>query len=192
MSRLAVIFPGIGYHKDKPLLYFGAKIAGSRGYEIKYIEYHDMPGKIRGDADMMRKAVEIGYAQAEELLADVEFDAYDEILLIGKSIGTVIAARVANEHNQKCRQIWYTPVEATFLFDKNETGELKERTDIISFIGDNDSWSKLENVKKLAAEHKIVLHLYAECNHSLECKETVKDIAILKDVMKKTEHFLDD
>ena len=37
MSKLAVIFPGIGYHTDKPLLYFGKKLArniskkGSKG-----------------------------------------------------------------------------------------------------------------------------------------------------------------
>lgn len=198
MSKLAVIFPGIGYHKDKPLLYYGVRIARNRGHEIKYIEYHDMPGKLQGDAKMMREAVEIGYRQAEEILAGVEFDAYEEILLIGKSIGTVIASRFAKEHKLHCRQIWYTPVEATFMFDSGDTNELTgkneitERKDVISFIGDNDPWSKLEDVKKLVAEHKIPLHLYEDCNHSLECGEIVRDIATLKDVMEKTEHFLED
>ena len=27
MKKLAVLFPGIGYHVDKPLLYYGAKLA---------------------------------------------------------------------------------------------------------------------------------------------------------------------
>ena len=26
-NKLAVIFPGIGYHTDKPLLYYGKKLA---------------------------------------------------------------------------------------------------------------------------------------------------------------------
>ena len=33
--KLAVIFPGIGYTADKPLLYFGRRIAVDCGYEIR-------------------------------------------------------------------------------------------------------------------------------------------------------------
>ena len=28
-GKLAVIFPGVGYHADKPLLYYGRKLANS-------------------------------------------------------------------------------------------------------------------------------------------------------------------
>ena len=31
-KKLAVLFPGIGYHCDKPLLYYSAKLAGAAGY----------------------------------------------------------------------------------------------------------------------------------------------------------------
>lgn len=30
-NQLAVLFPGIGYHIDKPLLYYSAKLARARG-----------------------------------------------------------------------------------------------------------------------------------------------------------------
>ena len=29
--RLAVVFPGIGYHADKPLLYYSRKLAAQQG-----------------------------------------------------------------------------------------------------------------------------------------------------------------
>ena len=50
MSRLAVIFPGIGYHTDKPLLYYGKKLAAACGYEILEVPYKNFnagPKEIR-------------------------------------------------------------------------------------------------------------------------------------------------
>lgn len=210
MKRLAIIFPGIGYHKDKPLLYYSTKMVKARGFEIKSIEYHDMPGKIQGDAQMMRQAVEIGYKQAEELLAGMDFEAYEEIILIGKSIGTVIASRFAGEHKLNCRQVWYTPVEATFDYYEGigcandlivgcagdsiagrANDSINADNNVIAFIGDNDPWSNLDAVKERAANKKIPLHLYKDCNHSLECGDAIRDIETLADVMKKTMTFLE-
>ena len=33
--KLAILFPGIGYHTDKPLLYYSKKILKNMDYEIK-------------------------------------------------------------------------------------------------------------------------------------------------------------
>ena len=33
-NQLAVLFPGIGYHIDKPLLYYSAKLARARGCDL--------------------------------------------------------------------------------------------------------------------------------------------------------------
>ncbi len=38
-GRIAVIFQGIGYNTDKPLLYYSKKIALERGYDVKVVEY---------------------------------------------------------------------------------------------------------------------------------------------------------
>ena len=52
-KKLAVIFPGIGYHKDKPLLYYASKLVSEKGYDVINIEYHDMPQKIRGSRHLL-------------------------------------------------------------------------------------------------------------------------------------------
>ena len=39
MKKIAVIFPGVGYHADKPLLYYSKKIASQNGYEIVEVPY---------------------------------------------------------------------------------------------------------------------------------------------------------
>ncbi len=180
-KKLAVIFPGMGYHKDKPLLYYSSRLVQGKGYEILNIEYHDLPEKIRGDAAMMKTAADIAYEQAEEQLKGVSFSGYEDILFIGKSIGTVIAAKYVHEHDLYARQIWYTPVEATFAFDSKNA---------IAFIGEADPWSDLNNIKKMAEEQRIALWTYPECNHSLESPDVIQNIEYMKDVMRLSKEFI--
>ena len=37
-KQLAVLFPGIGYHADKPLLYYSAKLARAHGCEVTTVQ----------------------------------------------------------------------------------------------------------------------------------------------------------
>ena len=54
MAKLAIIFPGIGYTCDKPLLYYAEDLAAQSGYECKRIAYA-LPGETRigGNLEMM-------------------------------------------------------------------------------------------------------------------------------------------
>ena len=40
--KLAILFPGIGYHTDKPLLYYSKKILKNMDYEIKEIHFENL------------------------------------------------------------------------------------------------------------------------------------------------------
>lgn len=42
-KKLAVFFPGTGYHKDKPLFYYSRKIAVKQGFETLCILYGNLP-----------------------------------------------------------------------------------------------------------------------------------------------------
>ncbi len=178
---LAVILPGIGYHKDKPLLYYTAKLMRSKDYDIICIEYSGMPEKIKGDAGMMKKAAEIACEQTANQLDGVDFSEYDDVVFIAKSIGTVASARFVDDKKLSVRQVWYTPVTATFSIPAK---------DVIAFIGDADPWSDVEKLKGIAAEKGITMYSYPDCNHSLECGDAQKDIDTLADVMKKTKKYL--
>ena len=46
MSKIAVIFPGMGYHSDKPLLFFAKRLARKAGYEVAEVSY-EFPFKAR-------------------------------------------------------------------------------------------------------------------------------------------------
>ncbi len=179
--KLAVLFPGIGYHKDKPLLYYATKLVQKAGYDVIHVEYHDMPQKIRGNAEMMKKAAYLAIEQTEEQLKDVAFSDYDKVLFIGKSIGTVVLAKYLADHKVQAKQVWYTPVEATFSFPAK---------DVVAFIGDADPWSDVDAVKEKAAALGIPLHSYPDCNHSLETGDVSTDTRIIHEVMELTEAFL--
>lgn len=183
MNKIAIFFPGIGYHCDKPLLYYGRDIAYEQGYETcRNVQYSYSAQNIRGNQEKMQEAFESLYTQAEQYLADLSWDSYEDILVVSKSIGTIIAAAYAKKHNlSNVRHVLYTPLVQTFDFKPQNA---------IAFIGTADAWSDAGEIVRLANEEKIPIQVYEGCNHSLEGEDTMKDLEILADVMRKTKEFL--
>lgn len=108
--KLAVFFPGIGYHCDKPLLYYSRKLVQEYGYEKIVTLNYTYDGKnLRGNEEKMRQAFDSLYIQAENSLKEIAFDQYEQILFISKSIGTIIASAYAEAQRIPCRHILYTP-----------------------------------------------------------------------------------
>ena len=194
LHKLAVIFPGIGYTADKPLLYFSRRIAVDCGYEIRIMDYKGFPPKVKGDRNRMEESFFIALRQAEEMLAGVDFTEYEDVVFIGKSIGTIVAAKIAADAasgtasdspaKARIRQVLYTPLEDTFRFPIGEA---------IAFTGDDDPWVGKENsrIPALCKERGIPCRLVPHANHSLESKDVFADMKELRKVMKETEAFLE-
>ena len=137
--KLAVFFPGIGYHCDKPLLYYAKKLTQQCRYEeCISLSYSYDGGNIRGNQQKMQQAFESLYEQAEKSLSVIDFGKYDEILFVAKSVGTIIASAYAEKHSIRCRQILYTPLKYTYNFAHGEA---------IAFIGTSDPWSIVSEVQ---------------------------------------------
>lgn len=49
--KLAVVFPGIGYTADKPLLYYTSRLASKHGYKIHTVSYGTLPENVKGDPE---------------------------------------------------------------------------------------------------------------------------------------------
>lgn len=182
---LAVIFPGIGYHADKPLLYYSRRLAEKQGYEIKIMAYQGFPKKVRGDRDKMRKAFRLSLSQAEEFLADTDLTAYEDVLFIGKSIGTAAAAALAarSPAAERIRFVIYTPLEETFLYPLGEA---------IVFTGAADPWvgGEASRVPVLCRERGIPCSVIRDANHSLETADPRTDIQNLQEIMRLTANFI--
>ena len=183
--KLAVIFPGIGYHTDKPLLYYGKKAAGALGYEIVEAPYGNFEKNIKGSAEKMEKAFYSARSQAETLLKAVDYDRYDRIVFISKSVGTAVSASYAHDHHIQAEHVYYTPVKASFQFMK-----IFEEQKGIVFHGNADPWGETTVVVKGFRARNLPLDITEGGNHSLETGDVLKDIQNLREIMEKTTEFL--
>ena len=185
MNKLAVFFPGIGYTVEKPLLKHSRKIVEALGFEIKLLPYEGFPEKVKGDRAKMVESFKIALAQTEEMLSDIHWTDYEDILFIGKSIGTIIAAKLASESpvKENIRLILYTPLEDTFSFAFGKA---------IAFTGSNDPWVGKEHsrIPQLCGERNIPCTIIPGGNHSLETDDLQENARNLQEIMHETKAFI--
>ncbi len=181
-KKLAVIIPGIGYGKDRPLLYYSARILKNSGFDLFQVEFHDMPSDILEDDELKKLAVQLACEQTEEQLTGVDFAAYQDIIFVGKSLGTIAAAKYVADHGIPARQIWLTPVEKSFSFGSDN---------VVAFIGDSDLWSDLGKVRRMAERLGVDLSVITGgYNHSLERGSLKSDLKALETVLTKIEDYV--
>jgi len=79
-EKLAVLFPGVGYQIDRPLLYHSAKLARERGYEICTVSYPPLPTGLRGKPERIQQAIELCSRAAAEQLSGIAPDQHSSCL----------------------------------------------------------------------------------------------------------------
>lgn len=179
--RLAVIFPGIGYHCDKPLLYYGKKLAAQHGYEILEVPYGNFEAGIKGNPEKMEKAFRWALEQAEKILEPVNWEEREDLLFISKSVGTAVAAAYAEKKGLATRNIFFTPVEQTFLF--------VSRPGIV-FHGNADPWAETREVERGCREKSLPLYITRGANHSMETGNVQRDLEILRQILEQCEIYI--
>ena len=175
MKKIACLFPGIGYTCDKPLLYYSWKLLKGMDWEVVPVPYTGFPSGVKGNAEKMQQSAHMALEQAEEILQEIEWSNYSDILLIGKSVGTVVCAAYAQRHRLKCRQILFTPVEATFQFASKQS---------IVFHGTADPWANTKAIEDCCHRMNIPLYETENANHSLETGDIDFDIKNMRKTMK--------
>ena len=185
MGGLAVFFPGIGYTADKPLLYYSRRLATERGYEVRPLSYGGFPHGVKDDADKMAESCRSALAQAGNMLADLDLTAYDDILFVGKSVGTIVAARLAavSPAAAKIRLVLFTPLEETFDYPLGEA---------IVFTGTDDPWvgRASSRIPELCRQRGIPCFVLPNANHSLESGDCREDVQALARIMEQTGRFI--
>jgi len=184
--KIAVLFPGIGYHCDKPLLYYSGKLAAYYQYEITRVSYANLDKSIP-------KAFADAYAQTEKQLENIDWSQYEEILFLSKSIGTAVAAAYAQKHDISCRNVYYTPLPQTFDFAP-QSG--------IVFHGTSDPWAETAVIEENCRNRSLPLYIVEHTNHSLELPPkdvssptptksgTRQNLHILETSMELTEQYI--
>lgn len=180
MSKKAVIFPGIGYHKDKPLFYYSIRIAKAYGYSVECVDFSSISWDKKDLNDPVRMK-EI-FDQAMELAgSQLGGTKDDEVLFISKSIGTVVAACFARERGVQARQIYFSPL----VFFGEYAGK-----DGIAFYGDADPLADAGEIRRICDDKGLASYLISGGNHSLETGDMETDLKNLSLIMKKTEEYI--
>ena len=174
-KKIACLFPGIGYTCDKPLLYYSWKLLKGQGWEVVPVPYTGFPSGVKGNPEKMQQSAQMALEQAEEILKEISWGEYSDILLIGKSVGTVVCAAYARRHCLQCRQVLFTPVEATFQFADSRS---------IAFHGTADPWAETKAIEDCCRRTGIPLYETEKANHSLETGEIDFDIENLRKTMQ--------
>ena len=193
MQKIVLLFPGVGYHTDKPLLFYGRKLAQNYGYEtVIHLSYGGFKSGIKGDLEKMKEAFESALAQTEEIFC-VEckkkgldpgtiFGGDNEILVISKSIGTVVAAAFQQKHGFVGKNIFFTPVKQSFMFMQPRSG--------IVFHGTADPWAETQDIREGCEKLGLPLYITEGTNHSMETGDCLKDLQIMQEIMGHCNEYL--
>ena len=176
MKKLVVMFPGVGYGFDHPLLYYSDLLFKSKGYECFYMRYQDIffDAKLTFD-EKAEKVREFVFEEANK----IDFTNYDEIVFISKSIGSVEAGILSERLDLQVKQIFLTPVEKAVPYCK---------TNSCVVIGTRDE--AYVAYKNHCDEIGIDAMYIANANHSLEVEGSVfHNIKIIEKVMKYIDEF---
>ena len=183
IRKLAVVFPGIGYHTDLPLLYYARKLAAARGYAVREVHYRGFPRRVGDWCDKtIHDTTKLALEQANELLYHMNYEELDSLLFIGKSIGTAVAAAYAKEHDIDPKLVLYTPIDETFRYPIKNA---------IVFHGTNDRYADTKKIEAACKKASVPLFLSEGASHSLETSTPEEDLATLLNVMKETARFMD-
>jgi hypothetical protein len=185
-KKCVILFPGVGYSTDRPLLYYSGKLARQAGWTLHTVGYPEFKSAAISDMRQDQSRREQAFYQA---LTSIEgqlraFPDFDRYLFIGKSIGTILAAYLAANpfKDQDVSAVFYTPLKETFDFARDRGG--------IAFYGDADPWVGKATIVSGAKKRRLPLTVYPGANHSLETGNLSKDLEILTDVMTRTWHYL--
>jgi len=183
VKKTAVLFPGIGYTVDKPLLYYSSRLLRTENWEVISVSYSGFPDGVKGNSQKMEKAARMALDQAEEKLDQVDWAECEDVLFVSKSIGTVVAAAYAQRVQLSCRHILFTPVEGTFRFNIDHA---------IAFHGTADPWADTGIISKSCDMQRIPLYITENANHSLETGEIMTDIRNLGNVMQIVKDYIEE
>lgn len=189
-QKLAILLPGFGYINDMPLLHYAREAAVEAGLDVLRIDYaynHDPEWAQMPDA-----------AQTEWLYADVDavlkaaraHNAYTQIILIGKSLGTMAMAHLLEQSAQlpDSRWVWLTPVLTDPTLRRNI---VRFHPRSLVMIGTADRYFDPAVLSELAQSGPVRTEIIENANHSLEIPGDIPgSIEALGRVVKAVQQFI--
>jgi pimeloyl-ACP methyl ester carboxylesterase len=166
-QTLAVVFPGLGYHADLPVLYYPALALYANGADVLRLEYryNEQPGFMRQpDAELNAW---LGADAAAVLNLGLQRRKYTRITLVGKSLGTMAMAALFEQagavDGADC--LWLTPVLTNPGVRRQI--EARENPGLVA-IGEADPYYDPGMIARLKGKPNLRCLVFPGADHSLE------------------------
>jgi predicted alpha/beta-hydrolase family hydrolase len=190
-ESLAILFPGIGYNNDMPLLYYPTELMSQKNIDILRVDYRYNDNEKFRNTTYEEKKEWIradAIASVENILKKKEFK---KIIIVCKSIGTIAGIEIlsAIDRLQHAEIIWLTPLCQNEEI-VNSLYTITNRSLIV--IGTGDQCFVKQNVDKLQEKENYDVMEIPDADHSLEIKgDTIKSVQLMKDILKRMQEFID-
>ncbi|UCZ54961.1 alpha/beta hydrolase [Bacillus shivajii] len=186
-TKLAIILPGAGYTAQAPLLHYSTGVFVNKSYDVLQVNYQ-YNSKVYEDytIEEISQAIKL---DVKTVIDDVLMNkSYENLILIGKSLGTIAMSSELNRENLKgAKAIWMTP-----LIQREEVLQaiINSKNKGLCIIGSEDHCYTEERFANVLENRNITTKLIPGVNHSLEYDEkAVESIDVLKSVINDIDQF---
>ncbi|MBY0012450.1 hypothetical protein [Paenibacillus typhae] len=179
-KALAVVFPGQNYSAERSLLDYAGKVAYEHGCDLLILEY----GYQSARAGFKREELDIVVEECKAALGAVA--EYEQLLFISKSMGTVIAGRVAAELGvqQKTAHLYLTPIAETVPWIRKSRGSV--------IYGGSDPMFSGQHPAEISGLPNIRVYRIDDANHALEVGSVNESLAVLLVIINFYHEFFRD
>ena len=189
-TKLGVVLPGLGYNCDMPLLYYPTKLLLARGADVlqlrpdyNTLEFQSLPGEERArraGADALA-ALRVGLAQRD----------YAQVILIGKSIGTLALAQLVSTEARLADAVtvWLTPV---FRGRRVVDAALQFKGPALFVAGTADTLFDAEAMSKVRETTDAQVLVVQGADHSMEIPgDPLRSLGVLDQVVRAIADLFD-
>jgi pimeloyl-ACP methyl ester carboxylesterase len=189
-ETLAVIYPGLRYTSDMPLLYYTTELLTQRGSDVLQL-WADYTSTDYQSLSQEQRAAWLREDGQSILRAGQGQRNYNELVMIGKSIGTLILAEliIHGEIPKITSSIWLTPL----LHLQHVLKAAKQLRGPALFIGGGQDPSYTqEGVAQLRELPEVMTLTIEGANHSLEFPgDLPRSLRAMEEILQGITDFLD-
>lgn len=183
-KKLCVILPGIGYCLDRSYLDYSKQLAKEMGYDVLEVEYGY---QINRSEFNIEKEFSIMVSESLEVIDNAIDKEYEEVLVIGKSIGTSVQSFLNKDLSRRfknIKNIYISPINKTL-------DEFNIESNSLVITGDEDPLLSIANRMNIEKRDDVESFIIEGANHALDIEGNImKTIDGLKESLEIEREFI--
>jgi dienelactone hydrolase len=187
-TTLGVLFPGLQYTNDMPLLFYTGKVLRMHGADVLQVNTDYTVPEFQALTPAERAQRLFTDAQAALQAGRVQRE-YTRLVLAGKSIGTLVLAQlISSGQYSTALTIWLTPL---LRQPQLVTAASQLKSPALFLAGTGDSTFDARVLEEIRAETGAEAIIIPSANHSLEIEADLPgSLAALQEVILGIDAFL--